>query len=70
MTCYGHERYGISPLSSVNFDDIWPISIQAAFMEIHQALRTGAVHAAEDSIKSLRRAADSYVEATRNSHGF
>jgi len=57
-------------LSSINFDDIKPVQIQHHFNEIHQALKLASAHAAEGSIHYLRLAADSYVEATRNSHGF
>jgi hypothetical protein len=68
---YGHgkPRGYISPLNTTSFADITPLNVRAAFDEIHHALRLGAADAAEDSINALRRAADYYLTATRNSHG-
>jgi hypothetical protein len=61
-----HWRPRVSPLASINFNDVPDIAAQSAFITIHQRLLLSQHHqAAEDCIEALRRAADDFVTSTR-----
>ena len=60
----------INPLLNTHFHDIESLEVQAAFNLIRDRLRQGAASLAEVAVVTLRKAADEYVTATRNSHGF
>jgi hypothetical protein len=67
---YIPPRRQASMVLSTDFSDVKPIHIQGAFREIHDALRVTPNNHAESALEHLRKAADAYVQATTNSHGF
>ena len=69
---YGHPKHHkVSPISAVDFSDVFPITARFHFEELRTMLRLSHnVDAAEECALYLRHAAHHYVAATRNSHGF
>jgi hypothetical protein len=61
-----HWRAPVSPISATDFSDVSVLEVQAAFESIRQHCRLSQhVAAAESWVSTLRRAAESFVEATR-----
>lgn len=67
---YDGYTHSASLSMSTNFDAVRPVHIQGAFREIDDALRINGAANADTSLAldHLRRAAEYYVTATRNSH--
>ena len=65
---YGHPKHHkVSPISAVDFSDVFPVTARFHFEELRKHLRTSHnVDAAEACALALRHAADDYVQAFRS----